>query len=491
VNAQGFVAGFAELKALREAPVWKLLGAAKAPAVGSLLQTLFLGGKERYLSSSALHERLTRHLEVLRSIGEDMPQTAQAYVQDWIAQGWLRRELPDGSLEEQFELTAGASEALRFLGRLLSPRTVATESRLATVIQLVSSLRDATDDDPEARVTTLLVERERIDRQIEDARSGRIVTLPADRAVERAREALGLVEEVTADFVKYAESFDLVYREFRKDLVESDGSRGEVLAKVFTGIDVIRESEPGQVFQAFWRLLLDPTESARFEEALNELVSRDFAEQLRPEERRALAYLKSSMMERAASVHAVQASFASGLQSFVRSREYTEQRRITRLLRQAQQAAIGVADDVRIGQKLEFSLLRTSAAIRSVSQWLLEDPANGAALGGMVAAEPDDVDVGTILGQIQRSEIDMRTLRRNLRSILTECSQASIAEVLGRYPAVQGLGSVVGYLHLAVRFGVEGAGREPIRWQGMDGAWRQGMAPLYYFTKERVHELAD
>ena len=263
---------------------------------------------------------------------------------------------------------------------------MATESRLATVIQLVASLRDATDDDPQARVAALLVERERIDREIEDARAGRIVTMPADRAVERAREALGLVEEVTADFVKYAESFDKVYREFRKDLVESDGSRGEVLAKVFNGIDVIRESEPGQVFQAFWRLLLDPTESARFEEALSQLVSRAFAELLRPDERRSLAYLKSSMMERAASVHGVQASFATGLQSFVRSREYTEQRRITRLLRHAQQAALGAADDVRTGQRLDFTLLRTSAAIRSVSQWLLEDPLNNAATGGMLVA---------------------------------------------------------------------------------------------------------
>src|SRR5205823_2948295 len=144
---------------------WKLLAAHGAPAIGASLYCLFLNSSERHLPASALHERLTRNLDLLRSIGVEMPQTAQAYVQDWLTQGWLRREYPDGATEELYELTADAAATLRHLIRLNRPRSFATESRLTSVLQLLQSLAEATDTNPETRVAALLAERERIDVQ--------------------------------------------------------------------------------------------------------------------------------------------------------------------------------------------------------------------------------------------------------------------------------------------------------------------------------------
>ncbi len=71
--------GAAALRNLREQPLWRLLAATKAPAVIAILQSLF-ADNEKVLPSSVFHERLTRDLESLRSAGEDLPQTPQAYV---------------------------------------------------------------------------------------------------------------------------------------------------------------------------------------------------------------------------------------------------------------------------------------------------------------------------------------------------------------------------------------------------------------------------
>ncbi|QDL38536.1 DUF3375 family protein [Rhodoferax sediminis] len=84
--------GTAALPNLREQPLWRLLAADKAPVVIALLQSL-LFEDDKTLLSSALHERLAHGLDQLRAIGEDMPQPAQAYVADWLKQGWLKDTL--------------------------------------------------------------------------------------------------------------------------------------------------------------------------------------------------------------------------------------------------------------------------------------------------------------------------------------------------------------------------------------------------------------
>jgi hypothetical protein len=118
---------------LRQQPTWKLLAADNAPLIAAMLQALLLDG-ERQLPASLMHERLARELDDLRVHGQAAPRTAQAYVTDWLAAGWLERRFPAGASEEQYELTAPAIAALRFLGSLDSSRSVATESRLALVI---------------------------------------------------------------------------------------------------------------------------------------------------------------------------------------------------------------------------------------------------------------------------------------------------------------------------------------------------------------------
>ncbi|MNQ99036.1 hypothetical protein D3C85_1147570 [compost metagenome] len=107
----------------------------------------------------------------------------------------------------------------------------------------------------------------------------------------------------------------------------------------------------------------------------------------------------------------------------------------------------------------------------------------------MEDAQASDARIEDIQAHIRRSEIDVRSLKRHIRHVLAEVSQASISQVLHVCPAEQGLGSVIGYIQLAVRHGVATQQRESVRWQGLDGIWRRADAPLFYFTRERLHEL--
>lgn len=480
----------ASLRALRQQPLWQLLAADKAPTVLALLRAL-LGDGESALPGSVLHERLARELDALRAAGENLPQSAQAYVAEWLRQGWLVRRLPEGAAEEIVELSVDAAAALRFVATLVAPKSAATESRLATVINQLTRLADETDANPERRVAALQAERERIDREIAALRGGIVRTLPAERALERAREIIALADELVGDFRRVRDDFDRLNRSLRQSLVENEGSRGEVLEALFAGIDVIGESDAGRTFAAFWRLLTDPLQSAAMFEALDAVIGRPFARSLSARERRFLVGLTATLMNEGSGVHDVLQRFARSLKAFVQSREFREQRRLYALLREATRGALAAKDAVRPNQTLDFGLTLTSSRIRSVSQWQLYDPAERIADSAMAAETPTDLSLDAVAELVRQSEIDFRTLRAHVRDALGRVPQVSVGELLQAYPAEQGLGSVVGYVALGARHGELTPGSERVSWVGADAQRRSAKVPALYFIRERYAELVD
>lgn len=473
---------------LRQQPIWRLLAADKAAIFIGLLQTHLLD-TDKSLPASVLYERIGRDLETLRVRGDDLPQTAQAYVAEWLSQGWLTRRFPAGAAEEEFELTADAAAAIRFVVGLERPRTVATESRLATVMQQLTRLAEETDTNPRTRIATLIAERERIDREIGDVEQGRLKTLPDERALERVQEIIALAEELAGDFRRVRNEFDRLNRGLREDLMESEGSRAETLETLFAGVDVIAESEAGRTFAAFWRLLTQPDQNAALENALSQVIERPFARRLEARERRFLLRLLPALLAEGGSVHETLQQFARSLKTFVQSRQYLEQRRLHVLLREAQRAAFELKDTVRPAQGLPYDLKLTSSRIRSLSQWNLYDPMQHVASAQMADGEAALIDLETISDLVRQSEIDFRTLKQNICTYLGEASQVSIGQLMTRFPATQGLGTLVGYVALGTRYGERTAELESVHWEGRDGNSRRARIPAIFFLKERLHEL--
>jgi hypothetical protein len=480
----------ASLRLLRDQPQWQLLAANKAAPVLSVLRAALYEG-DSVLPGSVLTERVDRELDALRESGEDLPQTAQAYLADWLRQGWLLRRLPEAASEETYELSADAAAALRYVGSLMAPKTAATESRLATVIDQIAKLAEETDAQPERRICALQSERDRIDREIAALRGGVVHTLPEEKALERAREVIRLADELAGDFRRVRDDFDRLNRSLRQSLVENDGSRGEVLEQLFAGIDVIGHSDAGRTFAAFWRLLTDPVQSSALFDALEAVIERPFAKRLTPRERRFLLGLTATLMNEGGGVHDVLQHFARSLKAFVQSREFREQRRLHSLLKDATQAALQVKEAVRPNQILPFAMKLTSSSVRSASQWQLYDPAERVADASMGTEAPSELSLEVVAELVRQSEIDFRTLRAHIRDALQRSSQVSVGELLAEFPAKQGLGSVVGYVALGARHGELTAGSEDVSWVGADDVRRRARVPAVYFIRERYVELVD
>lgn len=478
----------ATYRRMRTQPLWRLLASGNGPTVIGLLQS-HLYEKERSLPASILFERLTRDLEELRAQGDDFPQTVQAYVANWLNDGYLERRFPPGATEEEYELSTATVEAIRFLSAIADPHSAATESRLSLVIQALAGLAEDTDSDKHRRIDRLMAEQARIDKEIDAIQKGQMRVLPRDTALERTREIISLADDLTGDFRRVRDQFEQLNRDLRERIMNSDGNRGEVLDSLFAGIDLIVESEAGRTFSAFWRLLTDPEQAAMLEESLDNVMSREFVGELDMRERRFLLRLTRNLLEQGGAVHEVLQTFARSLKHFVQSREYLEQRRVNQLLREAQRTALTIKDEFKATESLEYFLELTSSRLRSLSQWVLYDPTLQAEPEAMREGEPPPIDLESVSELVAQSEIDFRTLKEHLSSMLEQREQASIGDILEHFPAEQGLGSVVGLLALGSRHGIKGDSIETIAWVGEDDQARSARIPKIYFLRDRLDEL--
>ncbi len=468
---------------LRREAAWRLLSLDHAPEALGLLRA-HLGGKERRLPASILVERLRRDLELLRGQGVELPQTAEAYLSAWLRAGYLIRSFPAGAVEEEYELSTDAVRALAFVEGLETQRAVATETRLSLVIQQLRELAERSETDPAARLEALQRERARLDAEIEAVRAGRLEPIPEERALERVQEIAALARELLSDFRRVRDEFARINRDLREQIVENEGSRGEVLDQVFAGVDLVAESEAGRTFRAFWRLLTDQEQSAAFDEALEQVLSRGFTHRLTAQERRFLRRLTRALLDDGGEVHEVLQQFARGLRQFVQSQAWREQRRMHRLLRLAQRRARDARESVAPNADIGMTLWLTSAGVRSVAQWRLHDPSTDVVAGGIERASEMEISLETVSELLAQSEIDFRGLRKQVDELLAGRAQVSVAEVLQIYPATQGLGSVVGLLAMAAREGHAGQGHDRVCWEGRDGVCRCALIPRLHFIRE-------
>lgn len=206
-------------------------------------------------------------------------------------------------------------------------------------------------------------------------------------------------------------------------------------------------------------------------------------------DRKFLLDLVGLLVDEGSSVHDVMQGFARSLRSFVQSREFIEQRRLTSLLKQATQAALAARDEVRPAEELPYELTLTSSRIRSATQAILYDPAERVGDSSMRDLDASEIDVALVGELVRQSEIDFRALRANLRTLLSSEAAATISAVLERFPAEQGLGSVVGYVALGAKHGELLGGVETVTWRGRDHVVRLARVPVIRFTRECCDEL--
>lgn len=460
----------------------RMLRADTVPVIASLLAT-HLGRPGARMATEELFERMDADLELLRDHFE-LPKTARAYCDDWRGAGFLQRRPAHGARGETYELTSSAFQAVRVLDQLHEPASTVTKSRLISLAQAIRALAVDTDPDVERRLTALTAERDRIDAEIARVEQGEVAVLDERTALERATDILLQVRDLPADFAGVRARFETLNHDLRERILHADESDRHVLDDVFRGVDLIESSDEGQTFSGFAALIRDPERSSALEGDLAAVLERAFADTLALDDRRTLRSLVRDLKANSRDVHLVLTEFARGLRRYVYSQDFQRDRVLRDTLQATLAAAGPAAREVRpttpLARELELSSLRLS----TVGELALHDPSDFDTGDELSDAQESGLDLEALKAVARESEIDFAELVDNVNAELAVTSPVTVAEVLQRRPATQGLGSVIGLLSLAATQGeVDAETLEQLCWRGLDDLTRQAVVGRHLFRE--------
>jgi hypothetical protein len=419
--------------------VWRLFRATNASVVIAILDS-HLGGMVRRLPVAELVGLVDIDLQELRlRTSLELPLTAGEYCEQWRSDGYLVRRPVSQARQETYELSSGATTVISFAKRLIQPHRTATQSRLNTIINQISSL----------------------------------------------------AREVPDDFVNVRDGFEMINKSLHAQIINGEAGYRDVLDDVFSGVDRISQSPYGRSFKGFFSLLRDSDLTEAVQDDIEAILDSDFAKPLEADERRFLRELLGSFLEQSLEVNATMTAFARGLRRFVLNQDYQRDRMLKRQIDQALGAAQQMLERYPANQRLGSTLDLTAADVAPVSRWTLTNPAESraAALCATLAFNPGTMTIEQLRELARETEIDFHELARDVSRCLDQARAAggmavSLAQVLEECPASQGAASVIGLMVLATEQGRPCEGSELLHWQTKAGAWRQASVGRLEFYKD-------
>ena len=467
----------------------RLLHADNAPVVLAMIAEYFPRGAEPR-PAGEVYELMAADFALLRDTF-DLPKSPQSYCNDWVKAGWLVRKSGTQVTGETLEPSEDGLVALQMMDRVGGPYSAVTASRVASISNALQDLARDTDPDISTRLKHLRRQRDRVDEMIADVERGEF-ELPSDASVqERVGDILGMASAIPSDFARVRHQLEVLNLDLRRQLLDPEGSRGDVLAEIFAGVDVISESDAGRSFNGFYRLVVDAEHGAWVESWIGEILQRVGPEVMDSKTRSQFRNLFRNLEDAGYEVNRMMTRLARNLRNYVSSEQFAEDRRMIELLRDTRRLAAEAAEAEELSptKRMETPLQRIGMAVSSVAQMKLADPGAEVITSDVKRFEASEGDAEALLELVRESEIDLEELSAAVADAVAELGKPSIADVLEHHPATQGLASVVGLVYLAMRFGVQLDGRESVDYEEDDGTVRLATLPMFTFDTISVEEM--
>ncbi|MEA3465626.1 MAG: DUF3375 domain-containing protein [Thermodesulfobacteriota bacterium] len=432
----------------RNHPTLKLLAADNVPLIISFLFRVYIQPNQRSASQSDLTTRLDDFLFQLHEIygASKYPKTARQYLEDWSNGNspFLRKYYTDISDEPEFDLTPATDKAIEWLQSLEERQFVGTESRLLTVFALLREIVSKTERDPQQRIAELEQQRDAIDGEIEQIRSGIFAAYDSTQVKERFLQVEETARRLLADFRQVEYNFRTLDRETRESIAISDMGKGELLDEIFNKQDVIWDNDQGKSFRAFWEFLMSNPRQMELANLLEKVYGLEEVQQLSPD--LFLANIKYALLEAGEKVYKTNNQLVEQLRKFLDDQAYLENRRIMDLVKEVEKQAIEFKENPPAQRNFgEIEDIKPQVNL-VMSRGLFLIPKISAVNSEQVTVGESSLDVDALFIQ---NYVDEQELRANIRRALQNRSQISLAQLVVQFPVRKGLAEVVSYLSMA------------------------------------------
>jgi hypothetical protein len=463
---------------------WSLLRAQNAPLALTFFMTAFTDPNQRNLGRQDLIDVLDDILFSLRdSLGEErFPRPAAEYLDDWAEpeKAWLRKFYTENRDEPVYDLTAATEDVIRWVEALRGRDFVPTQSRLSGIFNLLKTLVHGSETDPEARLAELQRQRDDIDVQMEQIRSGVIPVMSGPEAVDHFHQLTTQAKDLLADFREVEANFRKLDRRLREQISMWEGGQGDLLESIFSSQQDISGSLQGRTFQGFWDYLMSP----QLRSELHELLERATRiEALAAQEGlHSITSMQNDWLPAVEQTQATVRQLSAQIRRLLDDKVFVENKRIMALIRSIESSAVAVRAAPPSGQFAELSGHEVPVALPFERP--LYEPSRQVAIDDDVDVTEDlDVDANALFTQFH---VDPHRLAGNIDAVLAEAGQATLADVTDAFPLSQGLAELVSYFQLATESTwatIDSDRSQTLSWTLPDGSLREATVDQIIFVR--------
>lgn len=427
----------------------RLLRADNAPLIISFLFNVF---KEEHVEQEGggalekdLMERLSDVLHMQNSSKQIFPKSPAEYLTDWANVGFLRK-YPGKTDEFLYELTPATEQVFKWIDSLEKREFIGTESRLKHLFMRMQELVGKTQMNAIERLARLELQKQLLEQEIKKIKAGELEMLD-DRQI---KEEYFLIEDTAqsllADFKEVEQNFRDLDRNFRRQIISTHQSKGEVLSDLFEQQDFLTQTDQGKSFIAFWEFLLSQSKQNEFENLLQRMLEIPVIQQIRNENFH-MELLRNNLIEAGDRTNRTTSSLWNQLRKYLEHKSFFENRRIHEQINEGLKLlfehreidftrlpALEVDDTVCIELIFDRPLYSPTERVKFAKQPLQEGKATG----------------GSDLLYAQ-FEIDIPKLKEQIKRMLKVYEQVSLAQLIQEYPIEKGVAEVVAYLDIAAK----------------------------------------
>jgi len=404
---------------------------------------------------------------------------AEGVLRKWVKRGWVHRSVDPETRIERYQLTSGASHAVRQMRDLQQSGSTATESALSMVMAEMRRIAGQANPDPAARIRLLDEQIDALTAQREALQAGEVPVVDHAELADRLAALAQLIGRIPADLARYGEQMHANTATLLRQSLAGDPSEfAETLTRMFDGHDVIADSPEGQAFRAFTNLIGMPSQRAQLEADISEILAR--LDQMPPHLAEVLSVFIDTMWQRVQEVERVRQAAFRRISAFVRGGDALHYRSMRTRITEAQAAAAQAFRSAHGGRDIGFSVPLSGVVTASAGRLRLDD-------GMSAPPEPVTDSSGEFLidpaALAGREAIDWVALRVAVHKALdAHGGFATLPEVLAQLPSPR-TGDILGVWSLAARHGEVDEGSSEEVWAHTSRGERQLTVPYLVFAE--------
>lgn len=390
-----------------------------------------------------ISDSLSDYLYRLNEQGKSYPKAPIDYLTDWANAGFLRKYA--GKADSfYYELTPATEQVFKWIDSLTQREFVGTESRLKYLFERMRELVGKTQMNAEERLQRLELQKLELERQIEELKTGKVESLDERQVKEEYYLIEDTAKSLLGDFRQVEQNFRDLDRDFRRKIITTTQSKGEVLADLFEQQDFLSQTDQGKSFAAFWEFLLSPEKQGELEDLVNRMLEIPVVNQIRNENFR-MELLRNRLIEAGDRTNKTTNSLWNQLRRYLEHKSFFENKRIHEQISEGLKLlvehpeidftllpALEIEEPIRIDLVADHPLYLPKESVKFKRQQLQV----GKAISGSELL-------------YSQFEINVPLLKEHISTLLRNRDSISLPDLLQTFPAEKGVAEVVAYLDIA------------------------------------------